>query len=120
MCFMVSLESFLWGVKSKMYIDVLLKFKSLYIHKGSRRTVQFISTRDTTPARQGRYTQVVRSEVSGCAFLCVNNLEMVCLGFSFNLATNSCNSYYDFNYDLGPVGGSSGIDHYRRIFQSGK
>ena len=112
---------FLWVLKCKTCIELLINAKFLYIHKGSRKTVPFISTRDTTPpAGQGRFKQLVRTEVRGCATPCVSNLEMVCFGFSFNPATNSCIHYYDFDYDLGPVGGSPGVDHYRRIFQSGK
>ena len=97
---------------------MLINNKSFFIYKGSV-SVQYISTVDTTPpAQQGQSQQLL--DYGRCVQTCGQNFTILCFGFSFNLATNSCIHYYDFDYDLGPVGGSPGVDHYRRIFQSGK
>ena len=80
---------------------------------------RFISTRDTSLSGKNatKIPQVNSGPLNFCTRLCFGES---CYGFSINYNTNSCLLYENFDHPLGVIGGSPGVDQYRRILYCSK
>ena len=88
--------------------------------------MRYISTRDT--GLSGQTTYVIPTSLSyfDKRAYCINECIVSginpkpCYGFSVDHITDTCTLYYDFDHPLGVIGGSPGVDQYRRILYCSK
>ena len=81
----------------------------------------YASTINTFPA--GGVAFILHSSydsVYSCSSLCqgqrVSFNSDTCFGFSLNKRTKLCHLYRSFDYDVGSIGSSPDVDHYRRQY----
>ena len=85
---------------------------------------KYISTVDTTSVGGRVYQSASFDSPFWCGYLCqgqsVGYNAPTCYGFSFNHTTKACTLYHQFDFELGTIGGSPGMDTYRRLYKCSK
>ena len=131
-CFCAKLPSIMGCLLNDMVtrrgFSVSGQFFHVYsLFTGCRGGNRFISTRDSGVS-EGRLhvikfpswydsMYIKRMCYNQCQF---NQTQEPCWGFSVNYNNNSCSLYYNFDQQLGVIGGSPGVDHYRKILYCSK
>ena len=92
----------------------------LCLPSACREPSRYASTINTFPPGGVAFTGSSFDSVYWCGYLCqgqsVSFTSDTCFGFSFNKRTKQCHLYRSFDYDVGSIGSSPDVDHYRRQY----
>ena len=89
---------------------------------------RYISTKDTSPSEGALHVIIASYSIDNlkryCHGQCQSDYDIkpqeLCYGFSVNQNTHSCSLYFTFDQQLGVIGGSPGVDFFRRILYCSK